>query len=251
VPNPACSGHGFAVRQPRRFQAKKLSPAKSLDKHAVPLTPTLGRWRWKRKSWWVKAGRGGVGCRHRRPRGKAKARKGRRQVGGGAGRAEGKAPFQIKVGAAGKGAFASRRRWRGGRCRRKGQSAWAVKALRPRRPAAEKVSAAVGAEVKSRAKARVETARGFPKPCARATRPPSGRQKGLAKGGGLGSTEGRLQMAAWRFGRRAGVGAKGALGGVSAPGRWSAALGKAAFRGEGALRQRWSAVVAGPGGGKA
>ena len=42
MPNPACSGHGYAVRQPRRFQAKKLSPAKLLDKYAVPLTPSLG-----------------------------------------------------------------------------------------------------------------------------------------------------------------------------------------------------------------
>jgi len=42
-PNPACSGHGFAVRQSRRFPAKKLSPAKLLDKHAVPLTPSLGK----------------------------------------------------------------------------------------------------------------------------------------------------------------------------------------------------------------
>jgi len=42
VPNPACSGHGFAVRQSRRFPAKKLSPAKLLAKHAVPLTQSLG-----------------------------------------------------------------------------------------------------------------------------------------------------------------------------------------------------------------
>jgi len=42
LPNPAFSGHGYAVRQPWRFQAKKLSPAVSLDKHAVPLTLSLG-----------------------------------------------------------------------------------------------------------------------------------------------------------------------------------------------------------------
>jgi len=156
------------------------------DGAATPLTLSLGRWWWKRKVWWAKAGRGGVGCRHRRWRGKAKVRKGRRQVGWAGGRVEGKAPFQIKAGAAGKGVFASRRCGAGGRHRWKGQSVWEVKALRPRQPAAEKVSAAVGAVVKSRAKARVEAAGVFPKPCGRATWPPSGRQKGLAKGSGLG-----------------------------------------------------------------
>ena len=33
-----------------RFQAKKLSPAKLLDKHAVPLTPSLGKgWQKQRR----------------------------------------------------------------------------------------------------------------------------------------------------------------------------------------------------------
>jgi len=75
--------------------------------------------------------------------------------------------------------------------------------------------------------------------------------KGLAKGGSLGSTEARLRVAARRFGRRAGVGVEGALGGILALGRWLAALGKVAFRSESALRQRWSALVVGPGSGKA
>ena len=56
-PNPACSGHGFAVGCRWRLQGKVASPAIVLDSHAVPLTPSLGRWRWKRKSWWAKAGR--------------------------------------------------------------------------------------------------------------------------------------------------------------------------------------------------
>jgi len=59
-PNPACSGHGFAVRQPRRFQAEKLSPAKLSDKHAVPLTQSLGKgWRKQRRVESQGAGRSG------------------------------------------------------------------------------------------------------------------------------------------------------------------------------------------------
>ena len=42
LPNPACSGHGYAVRQRRRFEGEVASLTVLLDKHAVPLTPTLG-----------------------------------------------------------------------------------------------------------------------------------------------------------------------------------------------------------------
>jgi len=41
-PNPACSGHGFAVGCRWRFCGKVALLAILLDKHAVPLTPTLG-----------------------------------------------------------------------------------------------------------------------------------------------------------------------------------------------------------------
>jgi len=41
-PNPACSGHGYAVGQRRRFVSKETSLTMLLGKHAVPLTPSLG-----------------------------------------------------------------------------------------------------------------------------------------------------------------------------------------------------------------
>ena len=42
-PNPACSGHGCAVGQRWRFEGEVASPTMLLGKHAVPLTPSLGR----------------------------------------------------------------------------------------------------------------------------------------------------------------------------------------------------------------
>ena len=41
-PNPACSGHGFAVRDRWRFLGEGASPTMLLDSAAVPLTPSLG-----------------------------------------------------------------------------------------------------------------------------------------------------------------------------------------------------------------
>ncbi len=41
-PNSAFSGHGFAVGQRRWFEGRVASPAVLLDKHAVPLTLSLG-----------------------------------------------------------------------------------------------------------------------------------------------------------------------------------------------------------------
>ena len=45
LPNPACSGHGCAVGQRRRFEGKVASPTMLLGKHAVPLTLSLGKGR--------------------------------------------------------------------------------------------------------------------------------------------------------------------------------------------------------------
>ena len=42
VPNPACSGHGYAVGQRWRFVSKETSLTMLLGKHAVPLTLSLG-----------------------------------------------------------------------------------------------------------------------------------------------------------------------------------------------------------------
>ena len=41
-PNPAFSGHGFAVGQRWRFEGGVASSTMLLDKHAVPLTQSLG-----------------------------------------------------------------------------------------------------------------------------------------------------------------------------------------------------------------
>jgi len=41
-PNPACSGHGYAVGQRWRFEGGVASPTMLLGKHAVPLTQSLG-----------------------------------------------------------------------------------------------------------------------------------------------------------------------------------------------------------------
>ena len=41
-PNPAFSGRGFAARQPEPQKSGQSSPAEVLDKHAAPLTPSLG-----------------------------------------------------------------------------------------------------------------------------------------------------------------------------------------------------------------
>ena len=43
MPNRACSGHGYAVGQRWRFEGKAASPTVVPDKHAGPLTPSLGR----------------------------------------------------------------------------------------------------------------------------------------------------------------------------------------------------------------
>ena len=43
MPNRAFSGHGFAVGQRRRFVSKAASLTMVLDKHAVPLTLSLGK----------------------------------------------------------------------------------------------------------------------------------------------------------------------------------------------------------------
>jgi len=43
VPNRACSGHGYAVGQRWGVEGGVALPAMSLDKHAVPLTLSLGR----------------------------------------------------------------------------------------------------------------------------------------------------------------------------------------------------------------
>ena len=41
-PNPAFSGHGYAVGQRRRFEGGVAPPTVLLGKHAVPLTQSLG-----------------------------------------------------------------------------------------------------------------------------------------------------------------------------------------------------------------
>ena len=49
-PNPACSGHGYAVGQRWRFVSKETSLTMLLGKHAVPLTQSLGKGQgWGRK----------------------------------------------------------------------------------------------------------------------------------------------------------------------------------------------------------
>ena len=50
LPNPACSGHGYAVGEPWGWLGKVNLPAKLKDGTAVPLTPSLGKgWQKQRR----------------------------------------------------------------------------------------------------------------------------------------------------------------------------------------------------------